>query len=254
MSEVVLLIPVLGRPQRVRALLDALEGQSDVPYRVLFLCSTGDKAEISAVKKSGCDFLTLTAPPAKGQYAKKINLGYRKSTEPWLFLGADDISFQPGWLEAALAAAGDKFHVVGTNDKANYFVRQGLLATHSLMRRSYIDEVGASLDGPGVIYHEGYSHNFVDCETTTLARQRGVYVYARRSIVPHHHPLFGKHGSDKTYEAGFSEFFIDRKLFCSRVGPLYERDPLVRRFLRGERDHERQQARVDARMRRLRNR
>ena len=41
---------------------------------------------------------TTMAPRTKGDYAAKINEGYRRSTEPLIFLGAIDIRFTPGWL------------------------------------------------------------------------------------------------------------------------------------------------------------
>jgi hypothetical protein len=197
---------------------------------VLFLCSEGDHEEIGAVREASADYLTLNAPPAQGQYAKKINFGYRSSKAEWLFLGADDLQFLPGWAETAIAYAKDRLHVVSTDDKANSFVRMGILATHPLVRRSYIDEQGGSLEGPGSIYHEGYSHNFVDCELTVLARQRGVFGFAKGAVVRHLHPLFKKAPMDRTYELGLKDFMQDRKLFVTRMSD-FPRDQLVRKFV-----------------------
>lgn len=223
------LIPVLGRPQRVAPLVENLSSSTAVPYRLVFLCSEGDEAEIEEVRGAGAEFRLGAWPPANGQYAKKINLGYRETDNPWLLLGADDIHFYMGWAEIALAAAGDRFHVVAFNDKMNYFVRQGLLATHSLIRRSYVDDPGASIDGPGVIYHEGYSHNFVDCELSLLARNRGVFKFVRGATLEHLHPLAKRAQMDSTYEAGLADFAADRDLFVSRCSE-YGHDSLYRRF------------------------
>lgn len=229
------LLPVLGRPHRVFPLLENLTTSTSVPLRILFLCSVGDREELEAVKEAvvkrpNVSFTVLDHPPAKGQYAKKINLGYEKTEQPWLFLGADDIHFHLGWAEIALSAAGDNLHVISFNDKMNYFVRQGLLATHSLIRRSYIDEVGGSLDGPGSIYYEGYNHNFVDCELSVLARNRGVFTYVRAATIEHMHPLAKRSEMDATYEAGLADFAVDRSTFVERFGDEYPRDQLVRRF------------------------
>lgn len=225
-----ILIPVLGRPHRVEPLIENIAASTSVPYRLLFLCSKGDDAEITAVRNSGADFLMLDWPPAKGQYAKKINMGYLFTTEPWLLLAADDIHFHIGWAEIALGAAGDRFHVIGFNDKMNYFVRQGLLATHSLIRRSYVDDPGASLEGPGSIYYEGYNHNFVDCELSVLARDRGVFKYVRAATLEHLHPLSKRAEMDTTYEAGLADFEVDRATFVERFGDTHPRDQMVRRF------------------------
>ncbi|GIV03707.1 MAG: hypothetical protein KatS3mg015_2537 [Fimbriimonadales bacterium] len=143
------------------------------------------------------------------------------------------MTFHPRWDQHALDCAGDTYHVVATDDLANYFVRQGLLATHPLVRRSYILEQGGSLDGPGLVYHEGYSHNFVDCELSVLARSRGVYVFCRDARVEHRHPAFKSAQMDSTYEYGMRDFARDRALFCDRMAG-YSQDPLVRRFIRAE--------------------
>lgn len=224
------LIPVLDRPHRVEPLLESLRASTSVPYRVLFLCSEHDEREVEAVRGAGEEYLLFDLPPAKGQYAKKINAGYRKTEHPWLLLAADDVRFHMGWAEIALAAAGERFHVIGINDKMNAFVRQGYLATHSLVRRSYVAEVGCSLDGPGVIYHEGYSHNFVDCELSVLARYRGVFKFVRAAVIEHQHPLHTRAPLDATYKAGLADFDADRALFVERFGEMYPRDTLVRRF------------------------
>ena len=222
-----IIIPVLNRPKRVLPLLENIEAMTDVPHRVLFVCSKGDTAQIAAVKGAGAEHITLTGPPANGQYAKKINLAYLKTKSPWLFLGADDVLFHRGWASAAFRF--DKHDVISTNDKANYFVRQGLLATHPIIRREYIDARGGSLDGPGSIYHEGYSHNFVDCEMSVLARERSVFAFARQSVVEHLHPVFRRAPMDETYEVGLKDFDRDRELFLERMRGR-ERDRLVSRF------------------------
>jgi GT2 family glycosyltransferase len=247
------LIPVLDRPHKVEPLLENLLSSTAIPLRVLFLCSTGDQAELEAVRKTGAFYEVLAHPPVGGQYAKKINLGFAATYHDWLLVGADDVIFHHGWAEQALEAAGERLHVVATNDRANYFVRQGLLATHSLLRRSYIEEEGGSLDGPGIVYHEGYSHNFVDCELSVLARQRGVFVYARNAILEHRHPAFGKAPQDHVYELGFRDFYTDRDLFIKRLS-IYPRDPLVRRFLHAVRDHRRAEVRARSRARQKRPR
>lgn len=223
-----ILIPVLARPHLIGPLVENIYSATDVPHRVLFLCSVGDDAEIEAVNKAGTEYRLLDAPPANGQYAKKINLGFRSTSSEWLFLVGDDVVFHPEWASRALSYQAD---VISTNDHRNSLVRQGLLATHPLVRRTYIEEQGGSLDGPGVIYHEGYSHNFVDCELSVLARTRNTFVFASDSIVQHLHPAFGKNVvRDSTYEFGFRDFSKDSDLFRERMGNLYPQDRLLRVF------------------------
>jgi hypothetical protein len=151
-------------------------------------------------------------------FAKKVNLGYAKTSEPWLFLVGDDVKFHAGWLDHAQHVAGElKADVVGTNDLGNPRVMAGEHATHLLVRRSYVDSVGASWDGPGVVCHEGYRHWFVDDELVTAAKQRGVWQMALGSIVEHNHPLWGKADDDEVYRLGQESAEADRKVFRSRL-------------------------------------
>jgi hypothetical protein len=153
-----------------------------------------------------------------GSFAHKINTVYPLTTAPWIKVVGDDCRFHPGWLDHAQHVArlyGAK--VVGSNDLANPRVMSGDHATHWMVARDYIDEVGASWDGPGVVAHEGYRHWFTDDEIVAAARQRGVFQMALGSVVEHFHPMTGKAETDEVYERsdGFAE--ADRKLFERRV-------------------------------------
>jgi hypothetical protein len=96
-------------------------------------------------------------------------------------------------------------------------VTSGEHATHLLIRRNYIDERGASWDGPKVVCHEGYRHNFPDDEIVTVAKQRGVWAFAKHSEVEHLHPFWGDAEVDATYELGQSSFEQDQALFLGRL-------------------------------------
>jgi hypothetical protein len=146
-----------------------------------------------------------------GTFAEKINHGFNNTSEPWVFICGDDVTFRPGWLDHALQVAnvyGAK--VVGTNDLGNIRVVRGEHATHMLIERAYVDEVGASWDGPGIVCHEGYGHWYVDDEIVTAARSRGLFQAAAGSIVEHLHPLWGKSKDDETYKLGQSRAKADK--------------------------------------------
>lgn len=171
-----------------------------------------DEAE-RAWEAAGAIFLAVSEGTT---FAQRINAGYAATDEPWLFVVGDDVVFRPGWLDHAQSVAGGKFHVIGTNDLGNPRVTAGEHATHLLIRRSYVDDVGASWDGPKNVCHEGYSHWFVDDELVTAAKQRGVWAMALGSVVEHMHPAWGKAENDDVYELGQSHAPEDRKLFERR--------------------------------------
>ena len=150
-------------------------------------------------------------------FAQRMNAGYQATDEPWLFVVGDDVVFRPGWLDHAQSIAVDRFHVVGTNDLGNPHVMAGEHATHMLIRRSYVDEIGASWDGPKNVCHEGYRHWFVDNEIVLAAQQREVWAMALGSVVEHLHPAWGKGSTDDVYELGQSFADDDRKTFEKRA-------------------------------------
>lgn len=219
MITVAVLIPVLARPHRVEPLLESIRSTVASEYthdvRPLFLCSPGDGQEFRAVQRSGADHLVMTWSPGRGDYARKMNRGFKETTEDWVFLGSDDIVFHPGWLDRCVAAhevAGAC--VVGTNDLGNQRTVSGLHSTHTLVNRDY-GRCG-TIDDPTRILHEGYHHNFVDTELVATARWRGTYAHAVDAIVEHIHPDWGKGTPDSTYKRGKLHFDDDRRHFHRR--------------------------------------
>lgn len=210
----VVIVPVLGRPHNVAPLVESLRSSTD-DARLVFVVDADDDLEIDAIEAAGADMIVNRGESKT--FATKANLGYGQTTEPWLLFVGDDVQFHPGWLDAALAAAGDRFHLVATNDMRNAAVMAGMHATHPMMRRSWIDTHGASWDGPGTVAHEGYRHWYVDNEWTTVARRAGVFTYAPNARVEHQHPIWGDVYWDATYLLGQVHAEDDQRLFVSRL-------------------------------------
>ncbi len=209
------IVPVMRRPQNAEPFMRSLRASTGLA-EVYAICDEGDAETRRAWAQAGAD-VVLHRGDEPGTFAQKANQGYAGSDEPWLFLAGDDVRFHPGWLDHAQAVAERQgAHVVGTNDLANPRVMAGEHATHLLIRRSYVDEQGASWDGPKVVAHEGYRHWFVDNELVTVAQQRGVWGMALGSRVEHLHPLYGKGESDEVYRLGQSHRDDDQALFASR--------------------------------------
>lgn len=228
-----ILIPVLGRPQNAAPLVENIRAVTTVPYRIIFLCSPGDEEQIAEVSRVGEEWtksfvvghaqLLLTQavmnrPAGSGDFAYKINQGFLMGDNEFVFMGADDLTFEPRWDTTALKIAGDKYHVVATNDGANAQVMRGEFGTHCLIRRRYVTERGGTVDGgPGQVLCELYDHNFVDRELCHIAQHRGVFAFARHSRVKHRHPLWRTTDWDPTYRKALSNARHDQKLFLSRA-------------------------------------
>lgn len=203
MTELVVLVPVLNRPQNVEPLLHSIAAATPGDPRILFICDPDDRDEIDAVGAAGAEILIHA-----GNYASKINRGVVCSQEPLIFLGADDLDFRPGWLEAAKVKL-DPAQVVGVND---LIPRQRDHQTHFLITREYAEQ--GCIDGPGVLC-ELYAHNCVDDELMATAKRRGVYAYAPDAQVRHDHPMVGA-SIDSTYVKGMAPLRADRRIFRTR--------------------------------------
>jgi len=164
------------------------------------------------------------APDGMGSFAQKVNRGYEITEEPWIFLVGDDVTFHEGWLDQALEVARTTGkHVIGTNDLTNELVEAGEHATHMLIRRAYVDAVGASWDGPGIVCHEGYRHWFVDNEIVLAAKQVDAWAPCLLAKVEHMHPLWNKGQQDEVYRIGQGAAEADREVWWQRFN--YFRHP-----------------------------
>jgi glycosyltransferase involved in cell wall biosynthesis len=162
-------------------------------------------------------------------FAENINAGVAKSDADFVLIVGDDVEFLPGWFEEAQKLT-DRYDVIGTNDSEpgrvrNPDVAAGRHADHFLIRRSYIEDEGASLDGPGVAMPECYGHWYTDKEVIELAKARGVFGFAEECRIVHHHPGYdGREDlrdADPVYAKAPKSSDADRKTFMSRV-PLIQ--------------------------------
>jgi hypothetical protein len=214
---VAVLLPVWRRPHRIEPLLDNL-----LPTivgglgEVWLVHSLDDEPTTEAIlaRLERCEplddlvrVLTCAWPGgAPGDYARKINLAAQASSTPWVFTGADDLHFRPGWVEAAIGddpeARKINGAVIGTNDLFNPRVLAGQHSTHSFVARWYVDGKGGAWGEPGSVFHEGYPHEFCDDELIGVAKARGQFRWVGESIVEHLHPYAGKSPRDDVYEHG----------------------------------------------------
>lgn len=218
-ADVAVLIPTLGRPQHIAPLLKSLYDTTDNAVPV-FLCSDYDYDVHNAIKKHGERIIFVKRPRnGRGDYARKINVGYRNTTEPYMFLAATDLKFHPKWLENAMDRMNSTVHVVGTNDLGNKEVMRGRHSTHTLVSREYVDKYG-TIDEPGKVLCEKYYHEYVDNEFVETAMSRNAFDIALNSLVEHMHPFFNKGDWDASYRKWKTRTEFGEELF-KRRRPLW---------------------------------
>lgn len=214
LTSVAVIIPVLNRPHRVAPLVASILA-SDKRAKPLFLVSPGDADELAAVRSSDASWVVVDWPPGRGDYAKKINHGFLFTDDEWVFTGADDLHFHPGWFDACLNAhARTNACVIGTNDGGNPLVINGRHSTHSLVHRDY-GECG-TIDDSTKLLCELYDHNGVDVEFVETARWRRTFTFASDARVEHQHHLWRKAEKDDTYRKGNRAYAADQALLARR--------------------------------------
>jgi len=220
------------RPQNARLLIESFMETTDPAVASLVLVC--DDKETAGFLDELCeehDFgsrVRVLLDEGAVTYAQKMNRALEDSSAPWVLLAGDDVRFHPGWLDAARPLS-RRYDVIGTNDTAgkvkNPKVASGGHADHYFVRRRYIDEVGASLEGPGSLVPECYRHWYTDMEVVGLAKARGVFAPCLASVVEHLHPGYdGREdlrAADATYMEAVSASETDKATYMGRL-PLIE--------------------------------
>jgi hypothetical protein len=207
-----IIVPVLGRPEHAATFVGSLDhsGVEDHRVHVYPMCENQD--DLSAWDRFGYGYLG-----AGHTFAEKVNYGYKLTDAEWVLLVGTDVKFHQGWIDRLedVVRHMPEACVLGTKDLGNPRVTEGTHTCHPVISRAYIDQVGSSWDGPGVVCHE-YRHCFVDDEIVTVAKQRGVWS-PTKAVIEHMHPYWDKGEYDEVYQEGESWMEIDRFEWIRRV-------------------------------------
>jgi hypothetical protein len=223
-EQVAVIVPTMKRPQNAKRFMDTLRASTGLA-NVYPVIQDDDELTRKAWQLQGIEPLVSEGP----SFSEKVNIAFRATTEPWIFIVGDDVHFHPAWFDHALHLAKQSgCKVIGTQDLGSPRVMAGEHATHLLIARDYVDEQGASWDGPGIVCHEGYRHWFVDDEIVWAAKQRQVWAFAAGSVVEHMHPLWKKGEPDETYKIGQSFSQADHDTFLDRAEKFTGHRPVPR--------------------------
>jgi glycosyltransferase involved in cell wall biosynthesis len=233
MERAAVVVPAM-RPQHVQELVDSFDSSNDGTARLYFVVDADNEDLIHEVDKAG--FVPLVSD--RGQtFAQKANYAYEHTDEDFIFLCGEDVRFTPGWLDKPRELS-TRYDVIGTNDAAegevkNRDVAAGRHADHWFTRRTYIDDVGGCLEGPGVFCPEAYRHWWVDREVIELAKARGVFTPCLDSHVIHLHVGYEPGGealraADPVYMAAVEWAERDATKFRQRAA-LIEQHRVARR-------------------------
>jgi glycosyltransferase involved in cell wall biosynthesis len=184
-----ILLATMGRPDQAEAFVHNLRATTEGHAVETVVAIDGPLEDANRLDKLGCIVHHCTEPRGS---SKAWNDALALSTGDPVVLAADDLEWQPGWLDAALQTLSefpDGWGFVGFND--GHWGPE--LSTHYLMSRRFVVEVLG-----GVIAWEAYSHSFNDREANARAQAAGRYAWCENARVHHHHWIFGDRPQDAT--------------------------------------------------------
>jgi glycosyltransferase involved in cell wall biosynthesis len=201
-DPIVVLVPVYKRPHRVSALIHSVRNSYPENAELLFIASPEDREQRDALEEHTDLYLVMPGNRTRGDWARKINYGYKHTDHPWMLLAADDIHFRPGWDTCLRRAAGRSGkHVLGTADLNPHANPDGIYSPHPLVSREYADQQG-TVDRKKLVVSEAYDHNYPDRELSATAIARGEWLFVPDAVIEHLHPGWTNTPNDDTYRLG----------------------------------------------------
>lgn len=205
MAQVAVIIPLM-RPHRIAPVVQSI-ADSTSDYRIIVL-ATGACAD-------ACKDLPVTLiDDGGGTFPQRMNRGYGESTEQFLMTGADDLSFRPGWFEAARRVL-DQIEGGGTCATNDLYNSAG---THFIADRRYIQTWGGVMNQPNVFMDESYLHAYCDDSYRKTAQFHGRWGgVVNDCVVEHLHVGAGRAPHDAVYAAGEATMSQGLAMFQSQA-------------------------------------
>jgi len=207
-------IPSRERPDRLRKCVEQLQLVSP-EVEIVVVADDDDEATALVAKDMGCVLVVNSLPLGP---VHCWNLGAAVATGEAFVLGADDIKFHEGWLQAALVGLA-KLNWCGLVAFNDLSPQAGNLATHYLISKNY-----AANDWGGVLAIPSYYQYFCDNEATVRAQRDSCFYYAEDAVVEHLHWMWGKSEGDTTYERGQPHYDEGKEIFEERLEDGFPND------------------------------
>jgi GT2 family glycosyltransferase len=216
------LLATTGRPEMAAASIASL-AESTIGHEVeVVLASDVEPVQVPEYGSRFC--VVIDHCDERRGSSRAWNDALRRAQGDPLVLAADDLEWQPGWLDAALETLGTLpggWGFVGLND--GHWGAD--LSTHYLMSRRLIAEVFG-----GVVAWECYLHSFQDREANERARRAGRYAWCEQARIVHRHWLWGERQQDETDTRNLGGHTQSELAFHARAAAGFPNDyePIIR--------------------------
>lgn len=184
-----ILLATMGRPDLLPGFVQGVRDTTQGHDIEIVAAVDGPGKDALLLSELGCVVDHSLEPRGS---SKAWNDALRLSKGDPVVLAADDLEWQPGWLDAALKCLSEfdgGWGFVGLND--GHWGPE--LSTHYLMSRRFIVEVLG-----GVVAWECYKHSFIDREANARAHAAGRYKWCENARAYHRHWIFGDRSQDAT--------------------------------------------------------
>jgi glycosyltransferase involved in cell wall biosynthesis len=210
-----ILLATMGRPEKAEAFVHGVKATTEGHDVEIVAAIDGPDEHADRLRALGC--VVDHSPELRGSSAA-WNAALKHATGDLLVLAADDLEWQPGWLDAALAKLAefpDGWGLVGFND--GHWGPE--LSTHYLMSRRFVVEVLG-----GVVAWDCYRHSFNDREANARAQAAGRYAWCEDARVYHRHWIFGDRPQDQTDTRLLGEHGESQRVFDQRAAAGFPND------------------------------
>jgi glycosyltransferase involved in cell wall biosynthesis len=201
-----IIIPSRDRPiGLLRVIASVLLTTKDYDVEIIPVLDVPDKGSHELLKYlPGLKIVTMSSSYINGHPQQKFQAGYKASTGEWVVTGSDDITFERGWLEAALTHPNKGF--VGLWEEHH----KEKLAILFMVTRNYVE---TAMNGRlGLTW---YYAKWLDNEWKARAEQRGAFTVCAKAKFVHHHARYvGK--MDDIARLGEQHYAQDKKTFLDR--------------------------------------
>lgn len=210
-----ILLATMGRPEKMEAFVQGVRATT-VGHDVEIIAAVDGPGEHAlALSELGC--VVDHSTELRGS-SRAWNDALRHARGDPVVLAADDLEWQPGWLDAALgclAGFPGGWGFVGFND--GHWGPE--LSTHYLMSRRFVVEVLG-----GVVAWPCYRHSFNDREANARAQAAGRYAWCENARVYHRHWIFGDRPQDSTDTRLLGEHSESQRRFDERAAAGFPDD------------------------------
>ena len=207
-----IVVPTVGRPEKLARLLRSIADLADYPDFEVIVVHNGEPALASypLPVRPIVNATNLGAPMA-------VKMGVEEATHDLVLFLGDDCVAEAGFLVHAVKEMYDSFGpamdgLVAFNDGYGH----GVLATHWLASRKLLPHLGE-------FFPTVYRHCYCDNELTERCRQLGRFTYAEHARIRHDHPAQrGWEGMDDLHRAAYDREAVahDRRVFEERARAL----------------------------------